>query len=46
MEGTNGNGTAAANKPVLRDISLHVPAGSILAIVGPTGKREISTLAA
>src|SRR5258705_2213112 len=31
MEGTNGNGTAAVNKPVLRDISLHVPAGSILA---------------
>ncbi len=45
MEGTNGNGTAAANKPVLRDISLHVPAGSILAIVGPTGSGK-STLAA
>src|SRR5882762_2477706 len=45
MEGTNGNGTAAVNKPVLRDISLHVPAGSSLAIVGPTGSGK-STLAA
>jgi len=45
MDGTNGNGTAAVNKPVLRDISLHVPAGSILAIVGPTGSGK-STLAA
>ena len=33
------------NKPVLQDISLHVPAGSILAIVGPTGSGK-STLAA
>jgi ATP-binding cassette subfamily B multidrug efflux pump len=41
----NGNGTAEANQPVLRDISLHVPAGSILAIVGPTGSGK-STLAA
>ncbi len=31
--------------PVLRDISLHVPAGSTLAIVGPTGSGK-STLAA
>src|ERR1700758_2950232 len=27
------------NEPVLHDISLHVPAGSTLAIVGPTGSR-------
>ena len=39
------NGTPASNKPVLQDISLHVPAGSILAIVGPTGSGK-STLAA
>jgi ATP-binding cassette subfamily B protein len=45
MDGTNGNGTAALNRPVLQDISLHVPAGSILAIVGPTGSGK-STLAA
>jgi ATP-binding cassette subfamily B protein len=45
MDGTNGTGTAAVNKPVLHDISLHVPAGSILAIVGPTGSGK-STLAA
>src|SRR5258708_939855 len=45
MDGTNGNGTAAVNKPVLRDISLHVPAGSILAVVGPTGSGK-SPLAA
>jgi ATP-binding cassette subfamily B multidrug efflux pump len=44
-DGTNGNGTGAVNQPVLRDISLHVPAGSILAIVGPTGSGK-STLAA
>src|ERR1700674_2216488 len=44
-DGTQGNGTAAVNKPVLQDISLHVPAGSILAIVGPTGSGK-STLAA
>jgi ATP-binding cassette subfamily B multidrug efflux pump len=44
-DGTNGNGTASVNTPVLRDISLHVPAGSILAIVGPTGSGK-STLAA
>jgi len=42
---TNSNGTGAVNKPVLEDISLHVPAGSILAIVGPTGSGK-STLAA
>jgi ATP-binding cassette subfamily B protein len=39
------NGTGAHNKPVLENISLHVPAGSILAIVGPTGSGK-STLAA
>jgi ATP-binding cassette subfamily B protein len=43
--GSKGNGTAALNKPVLQDISLRVPAGSILAIVGPTGSGK-STLAA
>src|SRR6202035_6145231 len=40
-----GNGTAEVNKPVLQDISLRVPAGSILAIVGPTGSGK-STMAA
>jgi ATP-binding cassette subfamily B protein len=44
-DGTKSNGNAAVNKPVLQDISLHVPAGSILAIVGPTGSGK-STLAA
>jgi ATP-binding cassette subfamily B protein len=39
------NGNAASNKPVLQNISLRVPAGSILAIVGPTGSGK-STLAA
>src|SRR3990172_8120217 len=44
------NGSAAAHPqepgaPVLRDISFHVPAGSTLAIVGPTGCGK-STLAA
>jgi len=39
------NGSAADNAPVLQDISLHVPAGTILAIVGPTGSGK-STLAA
>src|ERR1700730_1216130 len=42
---TSSNGSGAVNKPVLQDISLHVPAGSILAIVGPTGSGK-STLAA
>ncbi|MFZ0411404.1 MAG: ABC transporter ATP-binding protein [Candidatus Acidiferrales bacterium] len=36
---------AALQEPVLRDISLHIPAGSTLAIVGPTGSGK-STLAA
>jgi len=35
----------APAEPVLRDINLHVPAGSTLAIVGPTGSGK-STLAA
>jgi ATP-binding cassette, subfamily B, multidrug efflux pump len=43
--GASANGTAEVNAPVLEDISLHVPAGSILAIVGPTGSGK-STLAA
>ena len=34
-----GNGSEA--KPVLKDINLHIPAGSTLAIVGPDGKRQI-----
>jgi ATP-binding cassette, subfamily B, multidrug efflux pump len=44
-DGSKSNGNAGVNKPVLEDISLHVPAGSILAIVGPTGSGK-STLAA
>jgi ATP-binding cassette, subfamily B, multidrug efflux pump len=43
-DGSKSNGSAAANQPVLHDIALHVPAGSILAIVGPTGSGK-STLA-
>jgi ATP-binding cassette subfamily B protein len=45
VDGMKSNGNAASNKPVLENISLHVPAGSILAIVGPTGSGK-STLAA
>jgi ATP-binding cassette subfamily B multidrug efflux pump len=44
-EGAKSNGNVAVNKPVLQNISLRVPAGSILAIVGPTGSGK-STLAA
>jgi ATP-binding cassette subfamily B multidrug efflux pump len=44
IDGAKTNGSAALNQPVLQDISLHVPAGSILAIVGPTGSGK-STLA-
>jgi ATP-binding cassette subfamily B multidrug efflux pump len=44
IDGAKSNGSAALNQPVLQDISLHVPAGSILAIVGPTGSGK-STLA-
>jgi ATP-binding cassette subfamily B protein len=43
-DGAKSNGAAAVNQPVLYDITLHVPAGSILAIVGPTGSGK-STLA-
>ncbi len=48
--GRSGNGADGAeasnrNAPVLRGIHLHVPAGSTLAIVGPTGSGK-STLAA
>jgi len=39
--GSNGHG----NRPVLRDINLKIPAGSTLAIVGPTGSGK-TTLAA
>src|ERR1700726_2837489 len=40
----NGAGAAASSNghgahPVLRDINLRIPAGSTLAIVGPTGSR-------
>ena len=38
-------GTASGKVEVLHDINLHVPAGSTLAIVGPTGRGK-STLAA
>jgi ATP-binding cassette, subfamily B, multidrug efflux pump len=42
---TNGSGAAAnVAHPVLRDISLKIPAGSTLAIVGPTGSGK-TTLA-
>lgn len=44
VDGTKSNGSVATNPPVLQDISLRVPAGSILAIVGPTGSGK-STLA-
>jgi ATP-binding cassette subfamily B multidrug efflux pump len=44
VDGAKSNGGTALNQPVLRDISLFVPAGSILAIVGPTGSGK-STLA-
>jgi ATP-binding cassette, subfamily B, multidrug efflux pump len=43
---TNGKGSSAsATHPVLRDIHLKIPAGSTLAIVGPTGSGK-TTLAA
>jgi ATP-binding cassette subfamily B protein len=45
----SGNGAPAANghepKPVLRNINLAIPAGSTLAVVGPTGSGK-TTLAA
>ena len=40
----NGNG-ARTDEPVLKNINLHVPAGTSLAIVGPTGSGK-STLVA
>src|SRR5438876_5582044 len=47
MGGANGKASAGGNgrHTVLRDISLNVPAGSTLAIVGPTGSGK-TTLAA
>src|SRR5277367_548661 len=42
---TSGNGDGVSGGPVLRDINLEIPAGSTLAIVGPTGSGK-STLAA
>jgi ATP-binding cassette subfamily B multidrug efflux pump len=44
--GTAGtNGTGAAKRVVLKDINLTIPAGSTLAIIGPTGSGK-TTLAA
>ncbi|HEX2715884.1 MAG TPA: ABC transporter ATP-binding protein, partial [Candidatus Acidoferrales bacterium] len=43
--GIPGDGSEAAGIPVLSEIDLHVPAGSTLAIVGPTGSGK-STLVA
>jgi ATP-binding cassette subfamily B multidrug efflux pump len=42
---TAGNGDGASGGPVLHDINLEIPAGSTLAVVGPTGSGK-STLAA
>jgi len=42
---TSGNGDGVSGGPVLRDINLEIPAGSTLAVVGPTGSGK-STLAA
>jgi ATP-binding cassette, subfamily B, multidrug efflux pump len=42
---TAGNGDGASGGAVLRDINLEIPAGSTLAVVGPTGSGK-STLAA
>ena len=41
----SGNGNRSATDGVLREINLHIPAGSTLAIVGPTGSGK-TTLAA
>jgi ATP-binding cassette, subfamily B, multidrug efflux pump len=43
--GSGANGNRLATEGVLRDINLRVPAGSTLAIVGPTGSGK-TTLAA
>ena len=49
LSGAGSNGSSKSNgsgpRPVLRDIDLKVPAGSTLAIVGPTGSGK-TTLAA
>jgi ATP-binding cassette, subfamily B, multidrug efflux pump len=42
---TAGNGDGTSGGPVLYDINLEIPAGSTLAVVGPTGSGK-STLAA
>ncbi|HEY1865531.1 MAG TPA: ABC transporter ATP-binding protein [Candidatus Acidoferrales bacterium] len=42
---SSDNGRGPAGTPVLHDINLHIPAGSTLAIVGPTGSGK-STIAA
>ncbi|PWT88221.1 MAG: ABC transporter ATP-binding protein [Proteobacteria bacterium] len=47
LSGSNGSAKPNGNgsKPVLRDINLRIPAGSTLAVVGPTGSGK-TTLAA
>jgi ATP-binding cassette, subfamily B, multidrug efflux pump len=45
IAGNGAKSNGAGNQPVLRNITLNVPAGSTLAIVGPTGSGK-TTLAA